>query len=179
MWWNKGKRRPAFLALAVSVCLLLSACGTGLTTEEQAAFEQLLPGEDLTDVTRDLLSQNAAWQEKFKAVEKIYQTEAGDWAVISRPIGYNGPITLAVTVDHEQNATSGLLIVENNETRHYVRGMEENWFTSRFVGKAAGRPLRVVKLEAFDPAEIVAITGATVSTQAVVNGVNAVLGLYG
>lgn len=178
MWWNKQRLRPVLLGLIIMICLLLSACGAKLTEEEQAAFEQLLPGVTLSDATRQVFSQNEEWQEKYKAVEKVYQAENGDWAMIVRPVGYNGPITLAVAVDHATAATSGLIIVAHNETRHYVRGLEEEWFTSRFVGKSAGSPLRVVKLEAQASTDVVAITGATVTTQAVVNGVNAALSLY-
>lgn len=170
--------RRTWLIPAIICCLLLSACGRGLSEAEAAAFEQLLPGETLSDVTREVLSHDQEWREKFRAVERIYQTERGDWAVIAKPIGYNGPITLAVAVDSQAKATSGLVIVAHNETRHYVRGLEEAWFTSRFAEKAAGSLLRVVKLESHAPEEVVAITGATVTTQAVVNGVNAVLALY-
>ena len=125
-----------------------------------------------------MLSQNGEWREKFKAVDRILQAENGDWAVLTRPIGYNGPISLALVIDHETSATSGLVIVAHNETRHYVRGLEEDWFTSRFAEKQAGKALRVVRLEAHEPSDVVAITGATVTTQAVVNGVNAALSLY-
>lgn len=178
MWWNKRNLRRIVPALLIGLCLLLSACGVKLTEEEQAAFEQLLPGVSLTDITNDLFSQNGEWREKYKAVDRVFQTENGDWAVLARPVGYNGPITLAITIDSETAASSGMIIVAHNETRHYVRGLEEDWFTSRFVEKPAGEALRVVKLEAQTPADVVAITGATVTTQAVTNGVNAALALY-
>lgn len=178
MWWNKRNLRRLAPAILIGLCLLLCACQAKLTEEEQAALTQLLPGETLTDITDDLFSANGEWREKFKAVDRVFRTEDGDWAVLAKPIGYNGPITLALTVDHETAASSGMVIVAHNETRHYVRGLEEDWFTSRFTEKKAGEALRVVKLEAQTPADVVAITGATVTTQAVVNGVNAALALY-
>ncbi|MBO7668027.1 MAG: FMN-binding protein [Firmicutes bacterium] len=165
-------------ALLIGLLLLLSACGPALSEEEAAAFEQLLPGVSHTDITEDVFSQNGEWREKFKAVDRILQAENGDWAVLTRPIGYNGPISLALVIDHETSATSGLVVVAHNETRHYVRGLEEDWFTSRFADKQAGEALRVVRLEAREPSDVVAITGATVTSQAVVNGVNAALSLY-
>lgn len=178
MRWNKRNLRRILPALLVCLCLLLSACGAKLSEAEQAAFAQLLPGETLTDITDDLFSQKGEWREKFKAVDRVFQAENGDWAVLARPVGYNGPITLAITIDRATAASSGMVIVAHNETRHYVRGLEEDWFTCRFAGKQAGEALRVVKLEAQTPADVVAITGATVTTQAVVNGTNAALALY-
>ena len=174
---NSMKRLVSILLLVLSCCL--AACSsTELSPEEAAALGELTGGAALSDITRQTFARNEEWQDKYRAVQKIYHTPAGDWAVISAPVGYNGPISLALVIAAASGQTQGLSIVSHNETRHYVRGMEEGWFTDRFLDKQATDSLRVSRLEAKSREEVVAITGATVSTQAVVNGVNAALSLY-
>jgi hypothetical protein len=101
-----------------------------------------------------------------------------DYGFIVEPIGYNGPIVLAVAIDGKTSKTAGIQIVSHVETKHYVRDMERDWFISRFKDKSTGEYLEPVRLEARDENDVVCITGATVTTEAIVNGVNAAMGAY-
>ena len=56
--------------------------------------------------------------------------------------------------------------------------INKDWFERRFVGKKVGKKLELVKMAAQKPKEVVAVTGATVSSQAVVKGVNRALHNY-
>lgn len=171
------------LALVLLLALALSACGgqsTELTPQELNAFNVILDAkltaEELTDVTADFMTKER--QEKFEAVKKVYRTPEGDYAFVSKPVAYNGPVDLAVCVDGETHETIDMRIVEHVETDHYVRNMEEDWFTDRFAGKTVAEYLNVVHLEAERDNEVIIITGATVTTQGIVNGVNAIMGVY-
>ncbi|GAB1476097.1 hypothetical protein MASR2M70_09290 [Bacillota bacterium] len=132
--------------------------------------------EDYHIVTGELLT--GARKEKFKAVNKIFLTPSGDYAFISKPVAYNGPISIALVIGGRSGDTLGLRIVEHMETEHYVRDMYNSWFTDRFSGKDAESYLRTVKLDTRSDDEIVIITGATVTTDGIVNGVDACMGVY-
>lgn len=132
--------------------------------------------EDYHIVTGELMTGERL--EKFKAVKKIFRTPTGDYAFISKPVAYNGPISIALAIDGKTGDTLGLRIVEHMETEHYVRDMNNSWFTDRFGGKDAESYLKTVKLDTRSDDEIVIITGATVTTDGIVNGVNACIGVY-
>ena len=132
--------------------------------------------EDYTIITEELMTKER--QDKFKAVKKIFLTPSGDYGFISKPIAYNGPVTLALAIDGKTGSTLGLRIVDHMETEHYVRDMSNSWFTDRFAGKTAENYLKTVKLDSRSDDEVVLITGATVTTDGIVNGVNACMGVY-
>jgi electron transport complex protein RnfG len=169
------------LIFLVSV-LLFSACGDiqEPTDKELTALNELFNKEysikDYKIITEEVMTPER--QEKFQAVEKVYTTPEGDYAFISKPVAYNGPITLAVGIDKNTGTIIGTQIVEHEETEHYVRDMDSNWFTDRFKGKSVDKYLKTVHLEAKQDNEIVIITGATVSTEGITNGVNACIGVY-
>lgn len=173
-------KRLQTIALLLIVCLGVCGCAAerALSEDETAAFARLFAVEppQLTDITDTVLTKERT--EKFPAVVKVYETESGDWAVISEPVAYNGPVTLAIAIDASAGETIGMEIVSHMETDHYVRDMENEWFTARFAEKNAQTYLRPARLRAESEADIVCITGATVTTEGIVNGVNAAMGLF-
>lgn len=160
----------------------LAGCGepAAPTQAEQKAFNEILKqqysGQDFKVVTKEVMTGERT--EKFKAIKKVFTTPQGDYAFISKPVGYNGPLTLAVVIDRETGTTVGMKIVEHMETEHYVRDMNNSWFTERFAGKKTDRYLQLVHLEAVYDNQIIIITGATVTTEGIANGVNACMGLF-
>jgi uncharacterized protein with FMN-binding domain len=107
----------------------------------------------------------------------VYRNE-NFYAFIVAPVAYNGPVKLAVVIDSDTGRSVGMRIVEHTETPHYVRDMENSWFTGRFSEKPVSEYLKIVRLKARDEQDIVAITGATVTTEGIINGVNAAFGVY-
>jgi Na+-translocating ferredoxin:NAD+ oxidoreductase RnfG subunit len=135
-----------------------------------------VPPEHFRDISAEALTKER--REKFPAVSAVAATDDGLYGFICRPIAYNGPITLAVVIDGASGASIGIRIIGHEETKHYVRDMESVWFISRFAGKSVDRYLQPARLEARDDHDVVAITGATVSTEGVINGVNAAFGMF-
>lgn len=170
---------------SLCVCLLLlllavSACGNKSTvlTEDESAAITAIAGVDsnaFVDISAEALSPER--QKKFPAIDKVYQAD-NFYAFITSPIAYNGPITLALVIDNNTKQSVGMQIVNHVETDHYVRDMGNNWFTSRFADKNALEYLELARLTARADNEIVSITGATVTTEGIVNGVNAAFGVY-
>ena len=169
-------------ATIIIVCLVLLLPGrqkqnTALTDREAAAISSICGADAsaFTDISRDVLNKDIS--EKFPAVKKVC-LYGGLFAFIVKPVGYNGPITLALVIDADNSVTVGLRVIEHSETPHYVRDMDRSWFIERFSGKSVSEYLTLVRLKAKEDREIVAITGATVTTEAVINGVNAAFGVY-
>lgn len=168
--------------LLLFLVVILCGCGesTGPNEAELAALNEIFAenysAQDFTIITKEVMTD--VRQDKFKAVKKVFTTPAGDYAFICKPIAYNGPITLAVAIDTKAGTTIGMRIVEHMETEHYVRDMDNSWFTDRFTGKSADTYLELVHLQATRNNEIIIITGATVSTEGIANGVNACIGVF-
>ena len=178
----QGRRHSLLFCLFLSLCALLAGYGgekTALTDLETAAFQEILSISSLDgwkDVTAEVMTKER--KEKFPAVKKVWLTDSGDYAFISKPYCFNAPVSLAILIDGESGFTFGMRIVEHIETPEYVRNFEAAWFVSRFAGRDSALYLKTVLLEAREDNELVAITGATVTTGGVVNGVNAALGVY-
>lgn len=179
-------KRIAVLLVAALLCALLTGCGGGTSgtapTEKELAGMQAIAGQayaanQLEDVTKTMLANGR--DTLFPAVKKAYKLPDGNYAFVSQPVAYSGPLTVVAVIDAASNQSVGIRIVEQAEHVEYVRDYDTaSWFTDRFAGKDATRYLEVVKLDATAQDQIVAITGATVTAQAVVNGVNAVFGVY-
>ena len=150
---------------------------TALTEKEGAAITDICSVDfrDFDDISAGVLTKERST--KFPAVAKIYKN--GDlYAFIVKPIAYNGPVTIAVVIDGSTGESVGMRIVAHMETPHYVRDMESSWFTERFADKSVFGYLKLVRLSARAENEIVAITGATVTSEGILNGINAAFGVY-
>ena len=84
------------------------------------------------------------------------------------PDGYGGSIELLVGM-HADGALAGVQILSHAETPGLGANMTQPSFKDQFIGK--GTPLAVSKTSSSDT-EIMAITGATITSRAVVDGVN-------
>ena len=94
------------------------------------------------------------------------------------PVGYRAPINTMIVIDAEKNEITGIKVVQQDETPEWGVWLSETWFTDRFKGKSVDKYLIRAILEAKESNEIIQITSATVSTQAVLNGVNSAMGIY-
>jgi len=70
-----------------------------------------------------------------------------------------------------QGKVQDFKVIEHHETEDYGGYIVEDWFEKR-MQVYVNEPLEVVKLSKTSENEIVAITGATITTQAIVNGIN-------
>lgn len=88
--------------------------------------------------------------------------------------GYNGPISMLVGMSAGLDEIVGLQVVENIETPGLGGRITEQQFRAQFRGLDPTRALRSVRNVAPDPEEnqIQAISSATITTDAVVAGIN-------
>ena len=174
---------PAFFAALLLVASLLGVGGCGqktppLSADDAAVLASIagLPPEDFRDISAEALPKERT--DKFPAVTAVARSESGIYGFICVPIAYNGPVKLALVIDGESGLSIGMHIIKHEETEHYVRDMTSDWFITRFANKSAAHYLEPARLEAHNEWDIVAITGATVSTEGVINGVNAAFGVF-
>ena len=88
--------------------------------------------------------------------------------------GYGGEIHLLVGLSPELERVTGMEVVELVETPGLGANIDSSAFKQQFQGLQPDRDIRYVKnsTASTDENEIEAISGATISTKAVVNGVN-------
>lgn len=93
------------------------------------------------------------------------------------PQGYGGPVETIVGITIDGKLT-GINIVNHAETPGLgARAQEPEW-QGQFMDKPAESPLNLVKNKEAGPNEVEALTGATITSTAVTNGVNTAISLF-
>ena len=95
------------------------------------------------------------------------------WAFNASGFGFGGVIELVVAVDSGFDKIEGFKVLESSETPGFGDQIKLSWYRDQFIGAPVGQ----LQLErAGNPQkiddQIIAITGATISSQAVVNIIN-------
>ena len=118
------------------------------------------------------------YQEKKWKENKVFvcykEGKVSGYAIIGKGEGFQGKITLLLAMDGKGERILGIDILESQETPGLGAKIDEDWFKSQFSGKGKF-PLKLVKLKKPEEEEIEAITGATISSRAVVNLVNSLV----
>lgn len=114
----------------------------------------------------------------FPAVHRAYEVDGKIKAFVVNSVGYNGPVEVLVALDSVNNKLLGIRVLKHEEDEDYAKYIEESWFLERFKNLLANKYLNLVVLDKKNPEDIVQVTGATVSSQAVVNDVNSAIGAY-
>jgi len=111
----------------------------------------------------------------------IFEALSGDgqrvgWSFNAHGVGFTGPIELVIAVDKDFGKIMGFNVLASSETPGFGDQMKSDYYRKQFVDAPAER-LTLVKTgsPAAIDSQIVAITGATVTSQAVVNIVNTFL----
>lgn len=112
----------------------------------------------------------------FPGVKRAYEIDGEVKAYVVSCVGYNGPIDVLVAIDNDE--LIGIEILYHEESLDYAGHIESDWFLERFKNMSIDKYLNLVVLDKENPEDIVQVTGATVSSQAVVNAVNAAIGAY-
>ena len=86
--------------------------------------------------------------------------------------GFIDLITLLVTIDPKEEKVQKVEVLQHKESDDYGGYLTAPWFLKRFAEKSVHQLLVMVKLINRNPNEVVAITGASKTSQAVINGVN-------
>ena len=163
--------RLALTLLAITAVVAAALAGVNILTQPriaaiteektQAAIEKVLPGGG---------EKMDSYKDETGLVKAVYASDAG-YAVQVAPGGFDGEILMMVGVDMDGNVL-GIDIISHTETPSLGAvaaddSTKGNAFRSQFVGLSDG--LAVNK----DGGQIDALTSATITSRAVVTGVNA------
>lgn len=117
-------------------------------------------------------------QSKYNYVEEIDVAKAGEniigYAVKVAPNGYGGTIDVVVGVSPD-GSIQGIKVGTNSETPGLGKKSENQEFQDQFRGKTWDSAINVIKSGTPKDNEIVALSGATVTSKAVTDGVNQAL----
>jgi electron transport complex protein RnfG len=109
-------------------------------------------------------------------IDKVFAAYSGQnfvgYVLNASPSGFGGEIALTVGIGSDRKI-SCVCVGENSETPGLGTKVAEESFISQFIGKDLGVDFRVVKQPASSDNEIQAVSGATVSTEAVTKAVAA------
>ena len=159
------------LVISVVVALLLAFTNSvtvdkieqNTLQEQKLARQEVLPQALSFD---DLNYQKGNVMAVFEGKREI---DSVGWCVNVTPSGYGGEIDIIVGIAPDMTV-SGIKIVSNSETAGLGAKCTDESFSGQFDGKQA--PLSVIKNGTPKDNEIVAITGATITSSAVTRGVN-------
>ena len=147
------------------------------------AIEEVLHAPRRADtlwLTNGKLSGNAPTGEGAKKAERVYLGFDAAGALTGYAIqviepGFADPITLLIGYDAARHELLGMRVLESKETPGIADKVVQPVFTAQFRGRVA--PLTGIKRDesakmATDRSAVVMITGATISSRAVLRGIN-------
>lgn len=86
--------------------------------------------------------------------------------------GYSGIIRSLIYIDMNTEMITKVVVLEHTETNDYGGYVTEDWFLDRYNNKTLDKQLDTVIMAAKNDNDIVAITGATITSDAVTSSVN-------
>ena len=175
------------LLIISAVAALLLALTNSVTAStiaqrnEQANAEArklvLESAQDFEEV-KDVKTDNS----KGVKVSEIYEAKDASGNTVGYtlkvlPSGYGGTIVLMVGIDSAKGQVSGINVVSNSETAGLGAKSTDPEFSDQYKGKPL-EELSVLKNGTPGDTEIKAISGATITSTAVTNGVDAAIEVY-
>ena len=130
--------------------------------------------EEVKDVKTDN-SKGVEVSEIYEAKDASGNTVGYTLKVL--PSGYGGTIELMVGIDSVKGQVSGINVVSNSETAGLGAKSTDPEFSDQYKGKPL-EELSVLKNGTPGDTEIKAISGATITSTAVTNGVDAAIEVY-
>lgn len=141
---------------------------------DAAAFEAVEMDDTLTKTIRDQLDQEGykaqSIEEVMRAEDQSGETLGYAFTVVTSE-GYGGDIQFSMGVQND-GTLNGISILSIGETAGLGMNADTPAFKDQFVGKQVDK-LQYTKNGATQDDEINAISGATVTTNAMTNGINA------
>lgn len=141
---------------------------------DAAAFEEVEMDDTLIQTIRDQLDQEGykaqSIEEVMRAEDQSGETLGYAFTVVTSE-GYDGDIQFSMGVQND-GTLNGISILSIGETAGLGMNADTPAFKDQFVGKQVEK-LQYTKNGATQDDEINAISGATVTTNAMTNGVNA------
>ena len=153
------------------------------------AYEVVYPNAkfETLDNTEEILKNSSASLKKenlsqctvddvLKATDESGNTIGYVFSATS-PSGYGGDVKVAVGVSNKDNSITGFTVLSHSETAGLGAKATEDEFKSQFIGKSA-TGINYTKTGASLDSEIDALSGATITSNAVCEAVDSALAVY-
>jgi Na+-translocating ferredoxin:NAD+ oxidoreductase RnfG subunit len=168
-----------YLITIIAILLLIGTLFyfNNSVTGEEMRVKNFYPNAKKIELIKDI-SDDLTITLNFPALKRAYEVDGIIKAYVVSCVGYNGPIELLAAFDSDSDTLIGIDILSHEESLDYAEHIEKDWFLDRFKDLLSDTYLNLVPLDKESPEDIISVTGATVSSQAVVNAVNAAIGAY-
>jgi electron transport complex protein RnfG len=149
---------------------------------DPAVLESVIPGAVLFEDYDDqaLVESIAADNEKFVSLQTAVDASGNELGTVVRTFstvaGYGGDMELYVGFNPD-GTISGLYVLAHSETSGLGSKTTEPEFQSQFIGRDGSTEITVTKSNAKDD-EILALTGATRSSNSFTSAVNNAIDIY-
>jgi len=173
---NSGYIRQAWLVLVLAACFSAALAGVHIALSPRIAANKrdetyrqvpaLVPGA-VRDRTREVRL----------AGRTVYEAIGADgrrvgWVVPAAGQGFADRIEVLIGLDAAGETIAGLWVLEQKETPGLGNKIVEDAFRGRFAGRSARADLTVTKAAPATGQQILAVTGATISSESVCKIVN-------
>lgn len=167
----------AWLAIVLSLIFGAALAGMQALVAERIVLNKL--NETLSQVPT-LVPGAESGEKAAMGTATAYRALAGGktvgWVVPGGGLGFGDRIELLIGVDAKAEKLTGLYVLDQKETPGLGNKIADAPWLEQFIDKLTTAPLTVVKRQAAaDSPEITAVTGATISSVAVCDIVNATL----
>lgn len=86
--------------------------------------------------------------------------------------GFHKGLVLGVEIEKQSLLVSDVFVIEHQETPDYGGVIDQGWFTKRYLNQSISLKTKIVRWMSKSDDEIVAITGATITSNAVNSVIN-------
>lgn len=164
------------------ICLIITAllAGTNALTKDTIEKQAIENAEASRSV---VLPDAKSFEEESKNEQIFFKglDENGDivgYTFTTKAKGYGGDIEVMTGISHTTNAVSGVVILSQNETPGLGANAVNESFTNQYLQNLEFDNFLVVKNQPPNSGEIQALTGSTITSQAVTDAVNEALSIY-
>ncbi len=163
----------SLVLLVISLVVALLLAFTNNVTREKISENTLKEQNEAKQQVMPAASDFVDFEYSNGNVKAVYQAVSGNqmvgWCVNVTPNGYGGTIDMMVGINPDMSV-SGIKVVSNSETAGLGAKCTDEDFSGQYAGKIG--PVSVIKNGEAKNNEIVAITGATITSAAATQGVN-------
>ncbi len=166
--------KPAFTLFVICLVVTALLAGTNLLTKDQIAKQAQITAEESRRV---VLSEAESFEKSDgcyigtsggETVGYVFETEAK---------GYGGTVQVMTGIDM-QGSITGVVILSHSETPGLGANAERASFTDQYKQTVPENGITLVKNKAPAAGEVEALTGATITSRAVTDAVNAAITQY-
>ena len=166
-------RVTSVLTSVCLICALLLSVVYGLANKKIALNKERRVQEALTTLAPDAARIEEITVEE-ETIYKLFDQKENliGYGFVASGQGYQGKIKMMVVSDKSLEYLKGVEVVESLETPGLGAKIQEDLFKNQFKNLKVTEDMTCIKDEVKRPGQIKAITGATVSSRAVVNILN-------